>query len=226
MKKSELGFSEIVEGTFELCPVRLTETRGTKEEFPLVCSVLDGLDHLQLHEDFKNCVAQLTDRYIYERKDYLGCDLETAKRELNHYNFSSDFYSAYGLMKLGTTELLDCVPSYTRKVLSALPDKVCRAHYAVARNGWKSGFHYDCQHFQVQGFRLNIPINQSAFYSFQQGDSVQEFELSQGSAWFINAAIDHRGLNLHPESRIAIICQLMGDSALLLSMKGQTIKMI
>jgi hypothetical protein len=213
-QKQNPAFGEFVEGTHELSPMQLAHSSGERSEYPFVAPLITGLDCQRLMADFQNSLSSLSPNYLNDRRDLLGCSFDQAVEQLQSYGFSSKYYQAYSLMQVGTTDFLPWIPAYTLSAFEALKDKVCRAHYAIAMSGWESAFHIDTHHFRQQGFRLNLPISGPAYYTFRDKGRLLNFELAPGTIWFINAAYEHQGSNPQPKDRVAIICQLMGDTLL------------
>lgn len=203
--------SDFVEGEFELSPSEFQLTKGLPEEYPLVARLKLDLDLERLREDFQNSSPVLRRDYLEPR---VSRPMEEVVAALRSVGFTFDKYAVWALMKTGTCELAEETPAYTAAVLTEL-SPICRAHYVIARPGIEIAPHVDCHDYRTHGFRLHIPIFNSAHYIFYSEGSEKHFELTPGSAWFVNNAVLHSAYNRSSEPRVSLLFQMMSDSQLL-----------
>ncbi len=208
-----VALSDYSEGLFELSKVDLSCTQGQADEFPAIQKLNLNVDVQKLIQDFEFCKQALSDNYLEERRHGFSIPLNQVKEILTTFGFNQN-YSAIGLMKVGTTELHEYVPEYTRSLLEEL-QPLCRAHYVIARPGLKIPKHSDCVDFSTHGFRVHIPIQNTSSYVFYQGSNATRYQLPPGSAWFFNNALTHEVSHESESVRISILLQMMSDRALL-----------
>ena len=202
--------SDKIEGQFELTPLHLHHTRGDAEAYPPVLALMP-VDAGRLLDEYERCHERLGDRYLVDRKDHLNCGFDEAVGILKDYGFYSS-YLARSLLQTGKTEFFPEVPEHTRALFNDRLSPFCRVHYATAQPGWRTVFHRDCDHFRQHGFRINIPLSESAYLRFRIGGRVEEYELVPGHAWFVNNALEHLAYNPCPKPRVSILAQLMTDA--------------
>lgn len=205
--------SDKVEGFHELTRPQFLRSTGDGHEYPLVKDLIIGLDTSRLYQEYLSLESKLSSSYLYDRRNNFPISLEEAEACLQEMRFTKEFYAVKALHETGSNVLVSDVGPYTRALFKSLGE-TCRMHYAVVKPGWESAFHTDSNDFKVHGFRINIPINQDAYYTFLDNERQVSFSLKRGSAWFINATCPHMGFNPTDEDRVAIICQLMTDAPL------------
>jgi hypothetical protein len=207
------GLSDYVEGAYELTPMQFEITNGKADEYPVVAPLGLSLDASTLRADFARACDGLSAKYLEDREPHLLHPLGDIFSALRDTGFTLEHYRAIGLMKVGTNELLDGVPAYTAGLLRQLAP-MCRAHYVIAEPGTEIKPHIDCRDYSTHGFRIHIPLLNSAFYTFYIDGEEREFELTAGTAWFVNNAILHSACNRTSSPRVSILLQMMSDRKL------------
>lgn len=206
------NLSELVEGDYEILPIHLFSTQGNPEDYPIVYKILSGLDCNQLLKDYEQVLGQSQPGgYIKQREGHFGSTDKETRRLLIEHGFEPGKYKALGLVKTGTSELLEIIPQYTRNMLLNLPGKFFRPHYSAVVPQWKCAWHGDGTDYKKVGFRVTIPINVPAHYSFLVNGKEMHYELEPGNAWFVNFCYPHQVVNPYLEDRICLIFQLDSD---------------
>jgi hypothetical protein len=207
------GLSDFVEGESELSSMILESSRGEREDYPLVARLNLAFDARELLADFEAAQERLRQDYLEQRHDQLGRPLDEVREALFATGFRFENYGAWALMRTGTCDLVDETPAYTRRLLEKLAP-FCRAHYVIARPGTEIKKHVDCADYRTHGFRIHIPLFNSAFYTFHRDGRETEVELTPGSAWFVNNAYLHSAYNRTARPRFSLLLQMMSDRRL------------
>lgn len=206
----------------EALPVNLSGD-GDPYAYPEALLLSDGLDADQLARDFEQCRNLLPDRFVNDRAAMLarGLDVQSVLRRLAEYGFTKDTYKPYPMRKLGSNELLECIPAYTREVLERVSANLFRQQYLIARPGWETTVHVDHYSFRIHGLRLHIPITAACYLAFpQESGEERTYVLRPGEMWFINPGRPHRGFNPEPVDRVIIQAQMDRDDDVLAAMKN------